>query len=80
MSELKIDADIAGELDCEVGDTISVTVTGTVTSKAKDGSKVLNVTSVDDYEHGPSGEEYEEEKPMPKRKGMSGAMLMVKGK
>ena len=79
MSELRIDADLAGELDCEVGDSISVTVTGTVTAKAKDGSKVLNVTSIEDYEHGPGEEEYVEEK-APKRKGMSAAMLMVKGK
>lgn len=80
MSELSIDAALAEDLDCEVGDEISITVTGTVTEKSKEGGKKLNVTEVSDYEH--VGGEYDEEveKTAGKRKGGPSAVMLVMGK
>lgn len=79
MSELTIDPDIGADLECEVGDEISIKVRGTVTSKTPDGAKVMDIAEVVDYEHaGEEGEgEYVEEVEKPKRKGPSAVMVMI---
>jgi len=89
MSELIISPDLGGDLECEVGDTVTVTVTGTVTAKTPDGGKTINVTAVDDYSHAGEPEEPppvtgnqgyapepESEHPI-KRNGKSAVMIMI---
>ena len=87
MSELRIDPDIGADLECEVGDVLTITLTGTVTTKTPDGGKTLNVTEIADYEH--AGEPYADEAveatppatPPMRPKDKSAVMIMVgKGK
>ena len=86
MSELQIDPDIGADLECEVGDELSVTIKGTVKSKTPEGGKTLDVTEVTDYKHAEAESEdryshSEDDGDGMKRKGPSAVMVMIgKGK
>ena len=76
MSTLRIDPKDSADIDWPVGETYTMTVTGTVTAKTPDGGYNLNVTDVVEVEtpEETDMEAVEEEMPMP-----TAEMMMGKG-